>query len=119
MTTIDAVTCERRSELVTKADRAFSRCVKITTESGIELECSITAPIADEFGNKVEAPDLLGIRIPVYDQGKFRLELVVAIKDIGVKEIIHITCGNKFFLAGKEKGRYLFHHNLKPFEIVC
>jgi hypothetical protein len=88
-------------------------CVRIRTESGIELECSTTAPIADSKGNQVLAPNLKGVAILVMDDEEPRVEFVVDIEDIGNRLVRHITCGNKFFLAGKTKGRYVLHHNMK------
>lgn len=88
-------------------------CVRVTTSSGIELECSLTAPIANQSGDLVLAPDLLGESVPVCDHGLYRYETVVKVEYIGVREIVHITCENDLFLAGRVTGRYLLHHNMK------
>lgn len=113
MVVIDPVTFKRSTGEVSYSETKLMPCVRITTESGIELECSTTAPIADELGQQVKAPDLLNKRIPVYDRGSFYLDRVSSVEDIGEKEVRHITVENNFFLAGKEKGRYIFHHNMK------
>lgn len=91
-------------------------CVRIRTESGIELDCSTTAPIlcADETCKL--APDLLGAEIPVMDFGDRRIEKVVSVEEIGQREVMHITCENGIFLAGKVRGRYVGHHNKAAIE---
>lgn len=113
MLVIDAKTFELGKAEVTYAKSELQPCVLITTESGIQLECSTTAPIADKDGNQVKAPDLLGVEVPVVDKGEQRFEKVVSVEHTGVKSVQKITCGNQFFLAGKESGRYLLHHNVK------
>ena len=110
----DAATFRRRAGRVTYAVRKLAPCVRLITESGIRLDCSRTAPILCSDESLVLAPDLLGLAIPVSDFGDHRHERVVAIEDLGEREVIHITCENSVFLAGGERGRYVGHHNLKP-----
>lgn len=113
MLTTDAVTFEEGADEVTYSKPELQPCVEITTESGIQLQCSTSAPIADKDGNQVKAPDLLDVVIPVYDHGERRFEKVVSVEKIGLRTVQKITCGNKFFKAGKESGRYVLHHNVK------
>lgn len=113
MSVIDPVSYQTSTGTVSYSETKLMPCVRLTTESGIQLECSRTAPIADETGEQVLAPDLLNKLVPVADRGAFYLDRVVEIEDIGEREVRHITVENNFFLAGKEKGRYLFHHNIK------
>lgn len=113
MQTIDAVTFAKGTDEVTYSKPELQPCVLIRTSSGIELECSTTAPIANKDGDQVLAPDLLGVFIPVIDHGEQDYEEVVSIEHIGLRTVQKITCGNKFFLAGKESGRYVLHHNVK------
>ena len=108
------VTFERRKGLVSYAKTETVSCVRFTTESGIELECSETAPIAIEGGEMVLAPYLAGKMIPVCDFGEWRIEKVICVEPIGMREVRHITCENDLFLAGKHRGRYVLHHNAKP-----
>lgn len=110
----DAATFRRRAGRVTYAVRKLARCVRIITESGISLDCSITAPILCSDEELVLAPDLAGRTIPVSDFGDHRHERVVAVEHLGEREVIHITCENSVFLAGRARGRYIGHHNLKP-----
>lgn len=109
--TINPITQVIRKQIVTKSDTKVSMCVRITTESGIQLECSVSAPISDEFGNQVLAPKLLGVYIPVIDNGIHKIERVISVENIGVREIRHITVNGSFFPAGKEANRYILHHN--------
>jgi hypothetical protein len=108
------ITFERRKGLVSYAKTETVPCVRFETESGITLECSETAPIAIEGGDTVLAPNLAGERIPVCDFGEWRIETVVKVEPIGLREVRHITCENDLFLAGGQKGRYVLHHNAKP-----
>jgi hypothetical protein len=113
MITIDPRNMIKGVDVVTYAETKPQPCVRIRTESGIELECSTTAPIADSKGNQVLAPNLKDVAILVMDNDEPRVEFVVDVEDIGNRLVRHITCGNKFFLAGKVKGRYILHHNVK------
>lgn len=113
MVTIDPRNMVKGVDVVTYAATKPMPCVRIRTESGIELECSTTAPIADSKGNQVLAPNLKGVAILVVDNDEPRVESVIEIEDIGNRLVRHITCGNKFFLAGKTKGKYVLHHNMK------
>lgn len=109
-------TFQERQGLVSFVRQEVTDCVRISTQSGIQLECSLSAPIATESGECVLAPDLLDKMIPVCDNGEYRIEQVTLIEKIGLKSVVHITCENDFFLAGKEQGRYMLHHNTKPIE---
>lgn len=111
---VNPATFARRKGRVTRADRSFVECVRITTVSGIELECSTTAPIGVQDGSFVLAPELVGQMVAVEDFGDERHEEVVSVEPIGLREVMHITVENEAFLAGKVKGRYLVHHNVKP-----
>lgn len=111
MTVINSFTHELSTGTVQRADINFQPCVRLTTSSGIVLECSTTAPIAVADGSQVKAPELLGRLIPVYDHGVFKTEEVVSVEDIGEMEVVWIACEDNFFLAGAEEGRYLLHHN--------
>jgi predicted phage tail protein len=113
MTVIDPITYETAKGLVTRADVMSQPCVRITSESGVVLECSTSAPIADANGNEVLAPNLLGVSVLVDIDGIIKTEKVVSVEDIGLKDIVFITCENNFFLAGAEEGKHFLHHNAK------
>lgn len=113
LTVISAINYEHGLGLVSQAERKFAECVRITSESGVSLSCSTSAPIADCHGAQILAPDLLGVTVLIDDNGIIKHEKIVSVENIGLQEIIHITCENNFFLAGSETGRYFLHHNQK------
>jgi hypothetical protein len=92
----------------------------IRTESGIELVCSHTAPIPTQKSGIVRPEKLLNEFVAVMvEEGdviqKFwdKVEAIVPVGDINVQ---HITVGDRSFWAGKFKGRYILHHNMKQTE---
>lgn len=113
---INPLSYEMHKGLVTRADTVPQPCVRITSESGATLECSTTAPIADRYGYQVLAPSLCGVVVPVIHDGIVKYETVVSVEDIGVKDVVYITCENNFFLAGATEGTYFLHHNIKSNE---
>jgi hypothetical protein len=113
MNVIDPLSFEMSKGEVSMATIAPQPCVRITTRTGVMLECSTTAPIALADGTQALAPTLAGLDVSVYDNGMIIVDTVVLVEDIGVKDIVYITCENNYFLAGAEEGRYLLHHNLK------
>lgn len=117
MRVINPLTYEMSEAFVSRAEIKPQPCVRITTESGITLECSTTAPISDENGVYVYAPMLEGVIVPLYDNGEMRTERVISVKEIGVQEIVFITCENNFFLAGTTQNKYFLHHNTVDSEI--
>lgn len=113
---IDPVTFELEDGAVSYSEAKLQPCVRITTKSGVELECSKSAPISDDTGEQVLAEHLLGVNVPVSKHGLIEFETVMSVEDIGERLVQHITCENNFFLAGKKKGLYLLHHNAKKVE---
>ncbi len=113
MQVVDPLSFELSEGEVSYSETKTMPCVRVTTSSGIELECSTTAPIANRAGEQVLAPDLMGHDVPVMDHGMNGYDKVVSVEPIGDREVRHITVENNFFPAGKEKGRYLLHHNIK------
>lgn len=114
MNVIDPHNLELGTGVVSQADIKLQPCVRIESESGVVLECSTTAPIANSDGEQVLAPNLLGVEVLVYDNGLVRSEKIVSVTSIGDKEVVHITVENNYFLAGDSNdGRYFFHHNVK------
>jgi hypothetical protein len=113
MAVIDPITYALGTGEVSRADIGPQPCVRITSASGVTLECSTTAPIALSDGSQCLAPALLGKTVAVMIDGTVVEEEVVLIEDIGEKDVVYITCENNFFLAGAEEGKYFLHHNLK------
>lgn len=91
-------------------------CVRITTDTGISLVCSTTAPILTVSGKYVVAPELMGISIAVSDKGKKYWSKVVSIEDLGERFVRVIDTGDNSFWAGEQEGRYILHHNATIFD---
>lgn len=111
ITVIDPATFETSEEVVTYSEAKLQPVVRITTKGGTVLECSESAPISDETGEQIEAKNLLGVSIPVSVHGMIEFETVMRVEELGEQMVQHISCADQFFLAGKEDGKYLLHHN--------
>lgn len=87
-------------------------CVRVTTKTGVCLECSTTAPIYTQDGDYLDAPDLLGKYVAVNQLGVTSFDEVVSVEDIGHKFVAVIDTGDNNFWAGKHPGSYMMHHNI-------
>lgn len=106
-------TLESRVGVVTYSKPSMQRGYRITTQSGISLLCSDTAPICTEDGF-VLAPELLGKKVATRVDGKdivTRFEMVEVLAEVGMIEVQHITVGDRAFWAGATHGQYILHHN--------
>lgn len=117
MSVIDPVTFVRNTGLVTVAKIDRQPTVRISTASGYNLECSTTAPIAIEGGMGVLPQNLLGMRVPLVVNGEVVFEEITSVIDLGIQDVMFITCENNYFLAGAEENVYFLHHNLKNNDI--
>ncbi len=92
-----------------------AECARITTESGIDLVCSIYTPLTLADGREINVCDGFNELVPVLDNGQFRWEKIAQIKNVGTREVAHIHCDSRTYAAGSEKGRYILTHNpVKP-----
>jgi VCBS repeat-containing protein len=91
-------------------------CATLVTESGIELTCSYSTPIAirkpDGTVNTIKLVDCLGREVPVLDNGEFRWEPIVAINDAGSRAVALINVNDGIYAAGNEQDRFIFTHNV-------
>jgi len=112
----DEKTLETGTGIISFSQRKQADGYRITTESGVSLVCSSTAPIPTREG-LVLTPNLLNldvaIRIDNAGTSLIRWDLVTNIEKIGKIEVQHITVGDKCFWAGERKGSYILHHNIK------
>lgn len=109
----DQSTLEEGTGVVSYSKKTLQPGWRITTESGAILECSASAPIPTPDGI-VNAPYLEGKRVAVLLDGKeAKWELVTKLESIGDIYVQHITVGDKCFWAGKKRGAYILHHNIK------
>lgn len=112
----DPVSGDQSIAQVSYSEAKLQPCVRVITDTGVTLSCSTTAPIADEDGNQIMAPDLLGVRIPVMVDGQHYIDTVVDVEDIGEQMVQHITVDDSFFLAGDVDGMFMYHHNKQNIE---
>lgn len=104
---------ETRVGIVTYSKTVLAPGYRITTQSGITLLCSDTAPIWTDEGF-VRAPDLLGKKVATRVDGLeivTRFETVEVVAEVGMIEVQHISVGDRAFWAGAEVGSYILHHN--------
>lgn len=93
---------------------AFSKeeCVEIESESGIKLIVSTSTPVTLMDGSMPNIMDVVGRALPVLDDLGFRWERIVSIHKIGTRPVARISANDATYAAGKEKGRYIFTHNM-------
>lgn len=108
---VDPHTGAKTWALVTQSNMTESLAVTFTTENGVSLTCSVTAPIALATGEAVLSVDLEGREIQVEDQGVARDDRVVSVKETDFINVQRIICGEVFFQAGDQSGRYVLHHD--------
>lgn len=108
----DEISLQTRPGTIIKAMNEYQPCIRITTDDGVSLVCSTTAPIPTLEKGVVKAPDLLGLSVGVYEQGVTRWRPVTEIEDVGMKFVRAIDTGNNSFWAGEVDGRYILHHNV-------
>jgi hypothetical protein len=90
---------------------AFTECVRITTDAGAMLDCSITAPFDLIDGGMTYAPEMLGESV-VTDWG---IEQVISVESIGVREVARINVGDVSYAAGHDPSHRIYsHNNLAP-----
>lgn len=88
-------------------------CVRITTETGVSLVCSTTAPIFTQDLTFVDAPLLDGKYIAVMRDGRTYWDKVTNIEDVGIKFVAVIDTGDNSFWAGEHDNSYILHHNVR------
>ncbi|MYN16397.1 hypothetical protein GTP81_06490 [Rugamonas sp. FT107W] len=112
----DERTLEGGTGAVSYSQKKLVPGFRITTESGVTLKCSDTAPIPTPEG-LVLAPELLHKKVPVRrdEDGVISVawEKVTSVESIGEIYVQHITVGDRCFWAGEKAGAYILHHNLK------
>lgn len=95
---------------------AIAECVKLTSESGIEIICSKTTPLTLEDKSAIMAPEAFGHKLPVRnkDKNSFRWERIIKVVDVGEMPVAHISCHCQVYAAGLEPGSYIYTHNVIP-----
>jgi hypothetical protein len=98
--------------MVIDAKTMHEPCVRITTESGITLVCSTTAPIYTSEGKYYDAPEVGGKQVAVMKDGKTWFDNVKSVDDVGMLDVRPIDTGDNNFWAGEKDGEYIMHHNM-------
>ena len=94
---------------------------RITTESGITLVCSETAPIPTPNG-LVRPPELLGLHVAVRrdEGGSFMTgwEKVTRVDPVGAIDVQQIDVGDRCFWAGEHANAFILHHNIGAYKMI-
>lgn len=109
----DEESLEPFTDEVTYSEPSWQDSVRIVTERGAVLDCSKTAPIPTKDKGVITSPNVYGEFVGVMLDGVASWDKVVELREIGEIRVQHITVNNKSFWAGKTKGAYILHHNLK------
>lgn len=111
---------------VTRNTLSMQPCVRITTDLGAELTCSMSTPFILQAGGTVLAPAMLGQRVLVwrkvdqpgamFDADHLIWETVCTVEYVGEQPVRHISIGGQSFPAGADPRVLVFSHNstLKP-----
>lgn len=112
----DHISLEAGVGVVSFSKRKKAQGYRLTTDSGVTLVCSNTAPIPTPDGI-VLAPNLAGKMVAVRrDEGGATVsgwEAIKSVEPVGEIDIQHITVGDKCFWAGEKPHSYILHHNSK------
>lgn len=87
-------------------------CWTIETSSGITLTASDSTPITIRDGSSINILQSIGKEVPVWDNGDFHWEEIVALHDEGYRNVALLNAGNSTYAAGNQKNRFIFTHNL-------
>ena len=99
---------------VRAARSSLQPCVRLVTQSGVRLTCSLSTPTTTRVGGALKTipvADCLGVEVPVLIDGAFRWESIEAIEPRGDLWVRLIDCADATFAAGDDFGRYIFTHN--------
>lgn len=88
-------------------DYGVAPCVRLVTECGAALVCSVTTPFDLPDGRTALAPDMLGEHV-LTDAG---VERVVNVICAGLQRVAHIHLGGISFAAGEDPAHRIYSHN--------
>ncbi len=87
--------------------RGTEECVRIMTDRGAALVCSIFTPFDTVDGRMLLAPQMLGEEV-LTDNG---IERVVSVTAVGRRPVSRIHLGGVSYAAGEEPMRRIYSHN--------
>jgi len=88
-------------------EHSIAPCVRLVTEHGAALVCSVSTPFDLPDGRCVLAPDMLG-ELVLTDLG---VERVHAVQDAGNRQVCHIHLGGISYAAGEDPAHRIYSHN--------
>ena len=94
----------RRLRGVTRASEA---CVRIGTDEGASLVCSVSTPFDTPDGRTLYAPDMLGEEV-LTDHG---IERVTSLEHVGVRRVCRMHLGGVSYAAGEDATHRVYSHN--------
>ena len=109
----DEVTLETKLGKITTAINELQPCVRITTEEGISLVCSTTAPIPTQENGIVKAPQTFFEKVGVLRNKQVYWSTVVKVESVGYKFVRAIDTGDNSFWAGEQPDAFILHHNIR------
>lgn len=106
---MDPITGQTKWGRVVIAKQTVNDMVRIATASGVELDCSIEAPMGLSSGEYRFAKDLMGQVLSTEQDGLFVASEVVDVKPLSTTVVCHLHCDGGAFLVGNTIGSYLVH----------
>lgn len=82
-------------------------CVRIVTDGGAVLVCSVSTPFDTPNGRTLYAPEMLGEEV-LTDHG---IERVTAIEHVGVRRVCRMHLGGVSYAAGENPTHRIYSHN--------
>lgn len=98
---------------VKRSNVEYEPCVRVITEKGVSLVCSMNAPLFTKELTFTDAPETMGKYVAVMVNGATSWDKVVEIEQIGNKFVAVIDAGGTAFWAGEKPEQYILHHNVK------
>jgi hypothetical protein len=86
-------------------------CVRLTTESGAEVECTYHTPIMQPNGSAVMADSSWYFMAAVLHDKEMVWEKITDITNLGIQRVACIDLGGRSYAAGSFLGSYIFTHN--------
>lgn len=110
----DQMTLAEGWEAVTHSRRAVEPCVRVTTERGASLICTVNAPLVQRAGELVPAELSLHREIAIRVPGFTGYDPVVSVELIGPHPVQRLSLRDRCFWAGEQPDLFILHHNVKP-----
>lgn len=97
-----------------QASAAHEReCIRLLTQGGAGLGCSLSAPIPVPEGYKPAGQLQLGDRVPVMIHGNVHWDPIIELELLGMRWVQRITVQDECFWAGDTEDKFILHHNIR------